>query len=394
MSTAYCGMKLIPGDGRDTVQEAVVLVEDGVIKEVGAAGQVCIPPEAQRVDLSGRVMLPGMIDTHIHCLMDASPDPMSSLTQRAEGVTVLQAAEHLKATARSGITWVRDLGGYNYLEMSLQEAAGEAMIPGSRMLVAGRVITMTGGHGYPMGREADGEAEVRRAAREQLKAGADVVKVMATGGVLTSGVEPGAAQLTEKEMRAAVTEAHKAGRRVAAHAQGTEGIKNALRAGVDSVEHGLFLDEEAVRMMKQAGTWLVPTLTATRRIVDAGTEAGIPQFAVRKAKDALQSHLKSFRMAVDGGVKVAMGTDAGTPFNRHGDNLQELRLMVEAGMSPSDAIYAACGGAAELLGIEDRAGTLKKGRRADMVVLEADPLADIENIHRQERVYMDGRRLL
>ncbi len=394
MITAYCGMKVIPGDGGEPVDDAVVLVDDDLIREVGKAGGVNIPPEANRVDLSGKVMIPGMIDAHVHCLMDASADPMGELQRRTQTMTVLQAAKHLEATARAGVTWVRDLGGYGYLEMSLQEAVECGMISGSRMLVAGKVITMTGGHGHPMGREADGEAEVRKAAREQLKAGAQVVKVMATGGVLTPGVEPGAAQLTEKEMSAAVQEAHKAGRRVATHAQGTEGIKNALRAGVDSVEHGLFLDEEAVAMMRDKGVWLVPTLTATRRIVEAQTDAGIPAFAVRKAEDALQGHLQSFRMALDAGVRVAMGTDAGTPFNSHGDNLQELQLMVQEGMSPSDAIFAASGGAAELLGIADRAGALKAGRLADMVVLREDPLQDIESIRRPERVYMGGRRLL
>jgi len=393
MTIACCGMTAITGTGAEPISDAVVLVQDGRIYKVGPAREVPIPRGAKRIDLTGRFLLPGMIDCHIHCLMDASPDPMRALVERGPGMLVLQGAEHLRRTLHSGVTRVRDLGGMDYLEISLREAVADRLIPGPVMQVAGRIITMTGGHGHPIGRETDGEADAMRAAREQLKAGADVIKVMATGGVMTPGVEPGAAQLTEEEMRAAISEGRKAGRRSATHAQGTEGIKNAVRAGVDSVEHGLFLDEETVQLMKKKDVWLVPTLTATDRIVEAGTESGIPEHAVRKAEAARESHLESFRLALDAGVRVAMGTDAGTPFNRHGENTGEIERMVRAGMPPLGAITAATGNAAELLGVASEVGTLAPGRLADMVVFGADPTCDISNIQSVERVYVRGRCL-
>ena len=391
MVTAYSGMKIIKGDENEPIPEGVILVEDGEIKLVDQYSNIEIPADAEIVDLTGKVVMPGIIDCHIHSLMDASPDPISEVMQQPDAMSVLRGADHLRATVESGVTYVRDLGGVNYAEMSLQQASDEGLIQGPRMQVCGRVITMTGGHGHPMGREADAEDEVRKAAREQLKAGADIIKLMATGGVLTPGVEPGASQLSEKEMRAAVEEAGNAGKRTAAHAQGAEGIKNALRAGVDSIEHGLFLDEEAVQLMKEKDAWLVPTLAATHWIIQAGTEGGIPPYAVKKAEDAQKSHRKSFQMALEAGVKIAMGTDAGTPFNQHGENIQELELMVRAGMNPLEAIRSATSQAAKLLGVSDHVGTISAGKRADLLVLDDDPLADIQNMYHVNRVYKDGK---
>jgi imidazolonepropionase-like amidohydrolase len=245
------------------------------------------------------------------------------------------------------------------------------------MLCAGHLICMTGGHGWPIGCEADGVDGLRRAAREQLKAGADLVKMIATGGVLTPGSQPGAAQLTLEELRAGVEEAHRAGRKAAAHAQGSEGIRNAVLAGIDSVEHGFFLTTEVIGMMVERGVYLVPTLTAARAIVEHGKKSGIPPSAVDKAMAAWQEHEKSFAKAVEAGVKVAMGTDAGTPFNEHGRNAQELVLLVEHGMSEAEAILSATSRAAELLGIADSVGSISVGKVADLLVVKGDPLEDI-----------------
>ncbi|MFO8059952.1 MAG: amidohydrolase family protein [Bacillota bacterium] len=391
---AFSGMTLISCRGDERIRDAVALVRDGRIAGAGRREEMDIPADAKVVDLTGSTLLPGLIDSHVHCVLDATGDPMGNAAGESPATSALKAAGHLRATLEAGVTYIRDLGGRDYVDVDLRDAVRAGLIPGPSMQVAGRIITMTGGHGHPIGREADGVGDVARAAREQLKAGVDVVKVIATGGVMTPGVEPGCAQMSEEEMAVAVREAHNAGRKVATHAQGTSGIKNAIRAGVDSVEHGIFLDEEAVQMMKEAGVYLVPTLVAPHWIVEAGVEGGIPEYAVRKAQSVMESHLASFRMAREAGVRIAMGTDAGTPFNRHGQNAYELKLMVEAGMSPMDAILSATRVAAELLGVQDEVGTIEEGKRADMIVVSGDPLADIDEMLDVREVYVAGERVV
>jgi imidazolonepropionase-like amidohydrolase len=252
---------------------------------------------------------------------------------------------------------------------------------------------MTGGHGWQFGVEADGPAEVAKAARKELKAGADVIKLMATGGICTEGVEPGQAQLGLDELKAAVDEAHKAGRKSAAHAQGLTGIKNALWAGIDSIEHGTYLDEEAVGLMLEKGVWLVPTLSAGDNMIRNGKEAGIPAFAVDKSMAHRKPRLKSLVLAHKAGVKIAMGTDAGTPCNKHGENARELCLMVDNGFTPQEALTAACHGAAEVLGLDAEIGSLEPGKRADLLIVNGSPLENIGLLTLPENilgVFKDG----
>ena len=265
------------------------------------------------------------------------------------------------------------------------------------MLVSGRLICMTGGHGWQLGREANGPDEVRRAAREQIKAGVDIVKLMATGGVLTPGVEPGSEQFTEEELRAGVEEAHKAGRKTATHAMGTKGIMNALRAGIDSIEHGVYLDEETVSLMKKRGVALIPTISALYQIETKGLAAGIPAFAVEKTLRVKPFHLESIRMARAAGVKVAAGTDAGTPFNHHGANLGEIRLLVEyGGFSAAEAIEAGTRISAQVLGLDAELGTIAEGKIADLVAVRGNPLEDIGLLADREsvRLVMQGGRIV
>jgi imidazolonepropionase-like amidohydrolase len=292
---------------------------------------------------------------------------------------------------QAGITTARDLGGGAYAEFSVRDLIKRGEIPGPRLLCAGKVITMTGGHGWPIGRESDGPDEVRKAVREQLKAGADVIKLMATGGVLTPGVEPGSSQLEEEELRAGITEAHKASRRTATHAQGTAGVKAALRAGIDTVEHGIYLDDEAVAWMLERGVVFVPTLAAPYQIVLAGRERGVPQYAIDKSKQVSEAHFRSFRLAHDAGVIIAAGNDGGTPFNPCDDLITELRLMIEAGMPALAALRTAGWGSARALGLENEVGTLAPGQWADLVVLDGDPLADITALGRVWRVIQRGK---
>jgi imidazolonepropionase-like amidohydrolase len=296
----------------------------------------------------------------------------------------------------AGVTSVRDLGGKDGIDLIIRDAIRSGLIPGPRMLASGRLICMTGGHGWQIGREADGPDEVMKAAREQIKAGADVVKFMATGGVMTPGVEPGSEQFTEEELRAGIQEAHKVGRKTATHAMGTQGILNALRAGIDSIEHGVFLDEETISLMVNRDVPLVPTISALYHIESKGVEAGIPAFAVDKTLRLKHSYIESVRMAREAGVRVAMGTDAGTPFNVHGENLGELQRLVEVGYSPMEALESGTRVASQVLGLENELGTIEEGKLADLVMVDGNPLEEVGLLLKTEaiRLVMQGGKLV
>ena len=265
------------------------------------------------------------------------------------------------------------------------------MIAGPKIKAAGRVITMTGGHGYFIGREADGVDGVRKATRAEIKAGAHFIKAMATGGVLTPGVDPTQTAFQIEELEAVAQEAHKAGRRTACHAIGNAGIKNALRAGIDSIEHGFYLDDEAIELFLKNGAFLVPTLIAVEQIVKNGEARGIPDWVVRKAAAEGEHHQASFKAAVKSGMKIAAGTDAGTPFNPHGDLNLELALMVEYGLDPMQALVAATRNAAENLAILDSVGTIEVGKIADLMMVRGDPLQDITAMQQVVFVAKHGR---
>jgi imidazolonepropionase-like amidohydrolase len=256
---------------------------------------------------------------------------------------------------------------------------------------AGRVVTMTGGHGHFIGREADGPDEVRKAVRAEIKGGAHFIKVMATGGVLTPGVDPSQTTFQPEELRAAVEEAHKAGRPIASHAIGNRGIKNALEAGIDSVEHGFYLDDESVNLALKNDAYMVPTLIAVDQIVSNGRARGIPEWVVRKAESEAGHHRESFALAVRSGMRIAAGTDAGTPFNPHGDLALELAKMVEFGLGEMAAIVAATSSAARLLRIDHLIGSVEAGKQADLLLVPGDPLADITAMRRPALVMKAGR---
>lgn len=385
MPIVFVGGCVLMGDGR-VLERAAVVVDGERISQV-REGERPVPRGAERIDITGCTLLPGLIDAHVHLCLNASPDPMGVLEKTPDALLALNAAIMARRTLFSGITSVRDMGGKNGVDLVVRDAIRAGLIPGPRMLASARPIVMTGGHGWQMAREADGPHEVRKAAREQIKAGADVVKLMATGGVMTPGVEPGSAQLTQEELRAAVEEARKAGRRTATHAQGTQGIVNALRSGIDSIEHGVYLSEEAVALMLERDVPLVPTISALHNIEANGVKAGIPSFAVEKTIRVKPRLLESLRMAREAGVRVAMGTDAGTPFNLHGENAGELELMVRlGGFSPGEAIRAATHVGAQVLGWERELGTVEEGKLADVLVVEGNPLEDISLLRKKEAI--------
>ncbi|UCH21503.1 MAG: amidohydrolase family protein [Deltaproteobacteria bacterium] len=394
MTTAFVDGSVIIGDGR-VLEHATVIVEGEKIVKV-AKGNVNIPEDAQKIAMDGQVLLPGFIDSHVHLCMDSSPDPMTSALSESQTMTALKAANFGRQTLLAGITSVRDMGGKDGIDLGIRQAINYGLIPGPRMLASGKLICMTGGHGWQFGLEVNGADEVRRAAREQIKAGVDIVKLMATGGVLTPAVEPGSEQLTEAELRAGVEEAHKAGKSTATHAMGTKGILNALRAGIDSIEHGVYLDEEAVSLMKERDVPLIPTLSALFNIESKGIEAGIPAFAVEKTLKVKPYHLESIRMAREAGVRIAMGTDAGTPFNIHGANLSELKFLVDCGFAPMEAIEAGTRIAAQVLGVDKELGTVEEGKLADLIMVEGKLLDNIEILLKREsiRLVMQGGKVV
>jgi imidazolonepropionase-like amidohydrolase len=388
---ALVGVKLIDGTGRAPIEDAVVVIEGERINKVGRAATTTFSSEAEMINMTGKTVIPGLINCHAHLCLDGSPDPVTALQQRSFTENVLVAAKHAESTLRAGVTTVRDLGGWEGVDLGLKKAIYDGVILGPRMLVSGKVLCMTGGTAHFIGREVDGPDEARKGAREQLKAGVDSLKVMATGGVLTPGTDPGAAQLTFKELRAAIEEAEKAGIITAAHAHGATGIKNAVTAGVNSIEHGIFLDAEAIDMMLERGTFLVSTLAVGYELITKGPEFGVPAFMIEKFRHLSEVHLDSFRRAREAGVRMAAGNDGGTPFNR-GDNLaSELDCMVAAGMSCSDALAAANSIAAELLRMSDQIGTVEPGKLADLVVLDADPLDDITALRQVHKVIKAGQ---
>lgn len=379
--------------------EGDVVVEDGRIVDVGPGldGDVS-------VDCSGGYVSPGFMDCHVHVILD-NPSQMQ-IIETPFSLQFFSAAVNLKKTLDIGITSIRDAGG---ADLGVKEAVDRGMIPGPRMQISVIMLSQTGGHGddwsicggdvpfflpHP-GRPSgvvDGPDAVRRRVREIIRAGADVIKVATTGGVLSPRDDPRHAHYRDAEIAVMTEEAHAAGIHVMAHAQGAGGIKAALRNGVRSIEHGIFLDDEAIEMMLQAGAWLVPTLHAPRAII-AAADAGlpIPQSSVDKARTTAAAHVDSVRRAHAAGVRIAMGTDCGV--GAHGTNLEEVELMTEAGMSPLEALHATTGSAAELMDVAIDRGTIRPGMRADLVVVDGDPEDVTKMGERVRAVFLDGNEV-
>jgi imidazolonepropionase-like amidohydrolase len=382
---------LIDGTGTRPLRPGAVLIEGERIVAVG--GPLDVPPGAERVHFDSATILPGLIDCHVH-LSDAGLPDATVQDRDPPSLRVLRMADHARRTLEAGVTTVRDVGGRDHLEFGLRQAAFEGLVRAPRLILAGKIVSITtpGASSWAgMYRQADGPWDVVKAVREQIHAGADVIKVMATGAVLAPGHErPTHAQLTPEELAAAVATAHGLGRRVAAHAHGIEGIRRAVAAGVDTIEHGTHLHEdvEVARAMRSRGIHLVATLKALANIAE-GAGRGVPDDIVAKARDRQADRDATFRLALAEAVPIAMGTDAATPFNLHGENAQELALMVELGMSPLEAIAAATSVAARAVGRED-IGVIAPGKLADVAVWEGDPVADIAALLRSPKLVLLG----
>ena len=395
------GGTLIDGTGADPVSNAGVVIDDnGVITEAGRLAS--LPSGSEIIDVSGRTIMPGLIDCHVHFFIDLRPLEELALTPMS--LRVIQATLNAKATLDAGVTSVRDALG---TPAGFKTAAEQGLIPSPRMRIAITGLSQTGGHTdfhlptgilhplIPGGNPwewpdgiCDGVEEVRKATRSVLRAGADFVKLMSSGGVMSPSDEPAATQFTRDEISVMVEEAAAVGKTAMAHAQSTEGIRNAVECGVESIEHGFYLDDTVIAEMKKRGTFLVPTLqalTAALRRNDEQPGSVLPQ-SVRKAEEAVEAHKKSFRLAVESGVRIAMGTDAGV--GEHGTNTEELRLMVENGMTPMQAIVASTRTASECAHIDGEVGTLEPGKIAVVLVVDGDPLDDIGILEDRSKLLM------
>ncbi|MGH2406794.1 MAG: amidohydrolase family protein [Candidatus Limnocylindrales bacterium] len=394
MRTVFTGGRLFDGTAR--LKAADVAVEDGWIKEIGPG----LDGDAS-IDLDGRAVLPGMFDCHTHVIFDGV-DLLREL-ETPFSYWFYLAIGNLRRTLAIGITTVRDASG---ADMGVKKAVADGLVAGPRVHIAISPISQTGGHGdgwllsgiditppaypgFPAG-VVDGPDEMRRRVRELVRAGADHIKVFTSGGVLSPRDDPRHGHFRDDELDVLVAEANAAGIHVMSHAQGAPGIKAAVRAGIRSVEHGIFLDDEAISMMLEAGTWLVPTLMAPQGVLDAADAgASIPATSVRKAREVIDVHRESVGRAIAAGVKVAMGTDSGVM--PHGRNLRELQLMVDAGMTPLDAMLATTRNAAELMRVDAELGTLEPGKRADLVAVDGDPFDYTDLGDRVRAVWQDGR---
>src|SRR4051794_9266253 len=392
------GGRVFDGTGSDPA-DADVAIEDGRIVAVGTGLD-----GDDAIDMTGRTVLPGFFDCHTHvCISNVD---LWGAVQQPFSLQFYEAAANLQKTLAVGITSIRDAGG---ADLGVKTAVEQGLIAGPRMQISIIMLSQTGGHGdewYPSGASVpfmgehpgrpsgivDGVDAVRAKVRELHRMGADVIKVATSGGVLSPRDDPRHAHFRPAELDALVEEATAAGMFVMAHAQAADGIKNAIRAGIRSIDHGIFLDDEGIDLMLRRGTWFVPTLVAPQGVLDA-VDAGVslPPAVVDKARQVLEIHREAFRRAVDAGVRIAMGTDSGvTP---HGRNLRELELMAAGGMPPAAVLEATTRSAAQLLGVADRLGTLEAGKVADLVIVSGDPYDLATLSDRIESVWQDGIRV-
>jgi imidazolonepropionase-like amidohydrolase len=385
--------RMLDVDRGKIVKDAVVVIEGDRIKSVGPRD---VPAGAQRIDLPGMTLLPGLIDMHTHLSFDLEGDWFNAPVKKTAADFAIQGTRNARRTLLAGFTTVRDVGSGYFADVALMRAVEKGVIDGPRIFPAGHALGITGGHGDvtgfapgilergPESGIADGPDEVTKAVRYQIKHGAKVIKVIATAGVLSFESGVGEQQYSEEELRAIVEEARRHGVKVAAHAHGTEGIIAAVRAGVDSIEHGSMLDDEAIRRMKEKGTYLVPTTYLGDAIAPERLPPGIRQ----KAEYIIPIARESLRRAIREDVRIAFGTDAAV--FPHGDNAKEFAVLVDCGMTPLEAIRTATINAADLLGVDDR-GVIAAGKLADLVAVPGNPLDDIRVLENVQFVMQGGR---
>ncbi len=377
-----------------TLTNQTIVIQDGKIASVGSDAQ--IPAGAPVVDLSNATVLPGLIDAHTHLTMN--PNFGYSMLANSIPRQALIGAHNARVTLEAGFTTVRNVGAFNYADVALRDAINAGDVPGPRMLVSGPPLSITGGHCdnnlLPFEYHAtdpgvaDGVEAVQHKTREIIKYGADLIKICATGGVLSHGDNPQASQYTLEELKAIVADAHRLGRKVAAHAHGAQGILWATEAGVDSIEHGSYIDDAGIAEMKKRGTYLVPTLYLMDWFYENAERIGTPPELIAKGHEVMPAARKNVARAFAAGVKVGFGTDAAV--YPHGLNAHEFAVMVRLGMTPLAAIQAATINDADLLGWPDKVGTIEPGKWADIIAVDGDPLADVTTLERVKFVMKGG----
>ncbi|MCD6324241.1 MAG: amidohydrolase family protein [Desulfurococcales archaeon] len=390
-----------------TIPNPVVVVEGGIIKAAGKASEVTLPENADVIDLGNATLMPGMVDAHMHLTGFRSGDMVKEPLLTPWGVLIARAIKDLEAILNAGFTTIKDSG--SMIALDLREAVKEGTVMGPRIVAAGPPLTQTFGHADthylpvklvdvresplrgPFGSLiCDGEAECRKAARYAFRCGADYIKIMATGGVLSQKDSPRFRQFTREEIRAIVDEAEAVGTFVEAHAQGSEGIVNALVSGVKVIAHAIYIDEEGIQLAKERGAIITPTFSIVQRIIDMGQEAGIPEWGLRKAEEVFKDHEKNIRNAYRAGVKIATGTDfLGGFLTPHGMNAMEVKMLVDkAGMTPEEALTSATKVAAEAAGLAGKAGEIREGFIADIIAVAGDPTTDVTPLLNPSNVIM------
>ncbi len=387
--------RLLDVESGTILSDRVVEVEDGRIKDITARR----PGRTVTHDLGDVTLLPGLIDVHVHLIGRAEETPYERLVESTARAAI-EGVANARATLRAGFTTVRDLGARDAADVALRDAIAAGRVPGPRMLVAGKSISSTGGHGdlndlpedvvvQRISGIADGPDEIRRRVRENCKRGADWIKVLATGGVMSEGTDPTRADYSEDELLAAVDAARSKGKDVAVHAHGTEGIRLAILAGARSVEHASMLDSATIDLARKRATFLVPNPVTNAWILDRGAAGGYQPYQIEKSRQVYERKLESLRLAIRAGLNVAYGTDSGV--QPHGQNARQLAVFVEAGMSPLDALRSATLVNAKLLRLDGRVGTLRAGAFADLVAVPGNPLDDVRVVERPQFVMKDGR---
>lgn len=375
----------------------IIVVRGERIEAVGPASSVQIPAGAKVIDLSAYTVLPGLIDAHTHITAEPTLPPYRSYGISHPRQTLMGAA-NVKTTLLAGVTTVRDVGSPAFIDVALRDAVNDGDIPGPRILASGPALGITGGHcddnmlapefNYQSEGVANGVEGVRQAVRRNVKYGVDVIKYCGTGGVFSKGTQVGAQQYTAEEVAALIDEAHMHGRRVAVHAHGAEGIKTAIRAGVDTVEHASLIDEEGLQLAKKSGTYLSMDIYNTEYTQAEGPKRGELEEFLRKDREVAEIQRENFRKAVKLGIKIIMGTDSGV--HRHGDNPKQLATMVRYGMTPMQAIQAATLTGAEALGLKGQVGALAQAHYADVIAVKSDPLADVRALEHVQFVMKGG----
>lgn len=395
MKTAYLGKWLYTADAEGCcIENFAMLVEDTTILWVKPQAEADLAEADQIVDLGDAYVVPGFIDCHVHFLGSSSHGGGDYDNENREIANVVcEGVAHAQQLLKAGVVACRDLGSYRGYVLGIRDAINKGLFQGPRILACGYAICSTGGHGYEISYEVDGVDEMLRAVRQVVKDGADVVKLMVSGGVNSPGPEPGPCELTYEEIKTGIETAHNWGRKVGVHTHGNTAIRRCVEAGVDSIEHGVFMTEDIMDMMVERGTFLVPTLCAPYYAVHEGIKREPNNPDHKKSRDVLQRHRDVLKRCSEKGVKIAMGTDAGCPFNPYEAAAHEMVLMVMAGLTPKQALDAGTRGGAELLDLKDL-GSLEAGKTASFVCLKGNPLEQIDHVDHVQALYMDGKKVI